>query len=269
MNLAFQALLLLLLYLPGAIAVYVYFRGQAGYAELPVITPSVTSRTALALVVAGALHAVWVPVSNAFAAQLWGLRVDLASVMFLMIGRYDDVDQYRRAVASVTGAPYLVFFYFVTLYAAAIALGDGFRRWVIARSLDARYPILRFTDRWFYLFSGKVLDFAREDEDIDRVGAQGEMTTEALSGTWISGVMEIGGKAFLYTGILEGYWYDRDGKLDSIWLSNVFRRELAADREAPDEAAVIDDRYYPIDGDYFVMKFADLKNVNIKYISVA
>lgn len=278
MNLAFQALLLLLLYLPGAIAVYVYFRGQYGYAELPVISPSVTARTALALVVAGALHAIWVPLSNAISSSFWGLRVDLAAVTFLIIGKYDDQAQFRHAIETITNAPYLVFFYFVTIYALAVAFGDGFRRWVIANSWDARYPILRFTDRWFYLFSGKVLDFASVDEGnanedkggegIEPSADQPPITTEELSGTWISGVMEIAGKAYLYTGILEGYWYDRAGALESIWLSNVFRRDLSQDRDEPDAAAVVDDRYYPVDGDYFVMKFSDLKNVNIKYISV-
>lgn len=275
MNLAFQALLLLLLYLPGAIAVYVYFRGQYGFAELPVISPSVTARTTLALVVAGALHAIWVPMSNLLASFFWDLRVDLATVTFLIIGKYDDQAQFRHAIQSITIAPYLVFFYFVTIYAVAIALGDGFRRWVIAKSWDARHPILRFTDLWFYLFSGKVLDFARAEEVSVANGQDNESSpdepgfaTEALSGTWISGVMEIAGKAYLYTGILEGYWYDRNGALDAIWLSNVYRRDLSDDRDEPDTAMTVDDRYYPVDGDYFVMKFSDLKNVNIKYISV-
>lgn len=77
---------------------------------------------------------------------------------------------------------------------------------------------------------------------------------------------------FLYVGVLVDYWFNRAGEPDAFWLTSVIRRNIEGDRPGDSNDSAVswweDPRYYKIDGDFFVLKFSEVKNLSIKFISV-
>lgn len=64
MNFAFPALLFLLLYLPGALFLFGYWGKFSEDRELLILSPSLTTRAAFALIIAFVFHAVWLGVGG-------------------------------------------------------------------------------------------------------------------------------------------------------------------------------------------------------------
>jgi len=81
--------------------------------------------------------------------------------------------------------------------------------------------------------------------------------------------VNVSGKAYLYTGILEEFFVNAEGKLDRVVLQEVMRRPIAADKNAPEaEAGAPSPRFYPIDGDYFVLRYSEAITLNIEYVKL-
>lgn len=77
---------------------------------------------------------------------------------------------------------------------------------------------------------------------------------------------DVGKGAVLYRGTLEEWFVNPDdGQLDRIVLSAASRRPFDRDKvDAQDEA----ERFYPIDGDYFVLRYEHMLSVNVQYIRI-
>src|ERR1700691_2640999 len=117
MNIALPAFAFLLLALPGFMAIYTYKGRLRPQNDALVSSTSMTMGWVLSLLVAGAAHAVWVPLANAYSRKLGsGAQVDLDSVLYLLAGEYKDVQAFTAFEHSLTDYPYCVFFYFATLY---------------------------------------------------------------------------------------------------------------------------------------------------------
>ena len=57
------------------------------------------------------------------------------------------------------------------------------------------------------------------------------------------------------------------GNLDRLILGGVSRRPLSKDKPAPgDEPMGPEERFYPVDGDYFVLRYAEITTLNVRYI---
>ena len=79
--------------------------------------------------------------------------------------------------------------------------------------------------------------------------------------------------SYLYRGIVSDFTFDRDGALDTIVLADAHRRRLVDDREesAPRAAvgpSVPDDRYYEIRGDFLVLRYSEIRTLNLDYFAV-
>lgn len=83
----------------------------------------------------------------------------------------------------------------------------------------------------------------------------------------MSSIVNVSGKAYLYTGILDGYFIDHEGNLDRLIMQEVMRRPMADDK-TPDTLGRELDRFYPIDGDYFVLRYSEAITLNIEYIKL-
>lgn len=93
----------------------------------------------------------------------------------------------------------------------------------------------------------------------------------------VSAIVEVAGQAYLYHGFLDEYFTDKDGQLDRIVLTATERRRIEQDRAiekpiqsagenepdvGPQDVAV---RFYPITGDYFVLRYSEIITLNIHY----
>lgn len=85
----------------------------------------------------------------------------------------------------------------------------------------------------------------------------------------VSAVVDVAGEAFLYTGFLDESFFAPDGTLDRLVLRTVMRRPISADKKpAEAERASSAERFYPVDGDYFVMRYSEAITLNIQYVKL-
>ena len=258
MNLAFPALLVLLLVLPGSIFRYTYARGTWGWSS-PTSFRSISDELAYSVVLAVGLHCLAI-----VGVGLLGFRVDFASVVALLIGDFGPSGkQYGRAIESVAMYPGRIALYFLGISFGASAAGHIAHKVVRALRLDHRTRIFRFRNEWFYLLSGEVMQFAESADDI-----------REIAGVYLSAVVDHSKESYLYRGIVADWSFDPQGQLDAITLRMAHRRPLSKDREKPDaripgELFDGDDRYYDIHGDRFVLRYSQIRTLNLDYFSLA
>lgn len=255
MNLAFPALLIFVLVLPGVILRYTYARGTWKWNSATSIQ-SLGDEIAYSVVIAGALHLLWGAIVSPF------VSIDLQSVLTLLAGTGAGTrDDFQAAISSATSHPYKVAWYFLSLYGASACLGYGAHSLVRWRHWDRKTRLLRFKNDWHYLLSGEILEFA-------------ELPYEAgkLDGVYLSAVVKHGGGDYLYRGIVADWTLDQGGELDRILLRLAHRRKLLEDREPGQERDPKDvnyerdSRYYDIEGQYFVLRYSETTTVNIEYL---
>lgn len=153
----------------------------------------------------------------------------------------------------------LIISYFITLLAASFVL-PKFSRQAIAKYRLDRYDsklawLLRLHDApWYYLLTGA--DFPKAD---------------VPSMIKVSAIVEVAKEAVLYVGVLDEYFLGTDGQLDRLVLQNVVRRAISKDKNTTKPDSILteysdENRFYSIDGDYFVLRNSDIKTLNIEYV---
>ena len=256
MNVAFSALLVFLLLLPGFL-----FRTYFKRAEKVVLDIKPFGQAAIdAFLTALVLDLVWYALSSA----LTGARADFKALLTLVAG--EKSSELEGAIAELARDPWHPGLFFASLYAFAIVAGFSLRRIVTRLKLDRRGAplanLLRFDTPWYYLFTG-----------YDRAAPP--------NGVAIGAVVSLGGIAYLYTGVLVEYFLDDQGQLNRLVLASAARRPLSED--APEEsdaspsegsAAVeasprADERFYPIEGDYFVLRYSEVLTLNVRYLDLS
>jgi hypothetical protein len=104
---------------------------------------------------------------------------------------------------------------------------------------------------WYYLFSGRILDIP---ESIELV--QVDVLVSSDHGNVI------------YCGILDDYFLSDEGGIDKLYLLNVYRRSFISDSSVEKNEFVdkeMDERYYNMPGDYFVVFGREILNINVSY----
>ena len=143
--------------------------------------------------------------------------------------------------------------YFLSLLSASFIIPSFVRLLVTHYRLDIHGNLisrmLRFNGApWYYLLSGA--DFTNESRP-DMIA--------------VSGIVEVAGTAYLYVGLLEDYFVDQEGTLDRLILSEVIRRPIDKDKDLLHENK---QRFYSIDGDYFVLRYSETITINVEYIKL-
>jgi hypothetical protein len=245
MNVALPAFVVFIVLLPGFIA-----RSRIKRIERLTLDYSPFGQVATeAIVWAGALHALWNWLTEVIFARVFHSNIALS----LLSSSADAQTNALKALAVHTS---WVTTYFGTLIAFAY-LGPMAIRLLITHCRLDRYDaqfstMFRFSQApWYYLLSGS--DFAK-DEIPDFIA--------------VSAIVDVAGKPFLYTGVLDDYFIDQDGQLDRLILEEVQRRPIDSDK-LPDDSGVLANRFYPIDGDYFVLRYSEAVTLNIEYIKLA
>ncbi|RYY28941.1 MAG: hypothetical protein EOO04_07780 [Chitinophagaceae bacterium] len=155
--------------------------------------------------------------------------------------------------------PFLVYMFINLLlnFLAALFL----RRFVLRHKLYKRYNVLSIYNKWY---------------DILKPKSNGQ---EEIS-VWLDVVLETRNDTLIYRGFLTDFWLDKDGGIKELHMEDVRRRVLS--RDEPNDPAhdhthaaaaestseiteAIDERYYYIPGERFIIKYQDVRNMNITY----
>ncbi len=239
MNLALPAILVFLLVLPGFL-----FRSRLKLAEQTSLDYSPFGRVVTeALLWSIALHGAWLAFATAF-----GEPVRTDALLGLLSS---SPDLQAVAVDAVSRASLRVFSYFLSLYAFAFVVPGVLRAVITQWRLDrhgARFSsVFRFYQApWYYLLTGADFDLYEQPDFI-----------------LVAAIVDVAGSATLYVGILADFFFDPDGHLDRLVLENVSRRPLANDRTDGE-----DQRFYRIDGDYFVIRYTEAITLNVQYVKL-
>ncbi len=233
MNVALPAAFLFLLAIPGYILRSQFSRPERTAPDATPFGRVLGASVLLAL----PLNALWVWLAE----RVTPYTVDWQAFLMLLAGtRSATPAVFARAVESPEGP----FIYISSLCLFAAALGYGARELIQRTGLDRRHRSLRMNAPWYYLFSPRLDDGSEPDAVV------------------ISAVVEIGRDAFIYVGRLESCFFTPEGTPDRLVLSSVSRRRMADDRTTGSNEP---ERFYDIDGDYFVLRYSETKTLNVFY----
>lgn len=292
MSIAFPALVITILILPGILFFYTYRRGIG---PSPIILQSIQSEIVhgilfsipINLIVVGLIN--WLPFPD----------VDFDAVIALLTGWHgeDDADIEQNIRALSQNAGLILFFVFIT-NACSIAAGYLLHAYVRYYRLDLRVDFLRFSNEWSYLFSGQeyAMNVLREEKEKEALLKRMESYDEdPLAGAlarrrvkvrkWQIPATEIkakeqeidlhvaavtiqqGNEVYIYRGVLDQYFFDKQGELKKIVIMYPQRRNIKDDHQTVmvDGKEVETEGFYDIDGHYFVIEYDRVLNLNLYF----
>lgn len=196
-------------------------------------TASVTAVTSITSTPAGPTAALWLALLSPDAAAQTGALIAASPHLGALAGHLGGVA------------------------ALALLLPAALRRLITRLRLDRRRSrwaaLLRAPQApWYYLFSGA--DFAA-DAVPDLVA--------------VSAVLEVAGQPWLYKGIVDEYFVDRDGRLDRLVLQQVVRRPVGPGLPAARAVAGRGEALESVDGDCVVLRCDEASLLRVEYIRLA
>lgn len=245
MNIAFPALLLFLLLIPG----FLYraaFKSLEGEKVDAGPFASTTLKSILSAFVLNILA--W-----AFVELVTPYTVHWDALLGLMVGEKADggtkTSGANAAIALVAAHPVPHVAYFALLYTVSLLAGWGTRAIVEKYSLDRAdrrfHRLWRSGTEWYYLFNGRDEPFKPYI-------------------VYVTTLVNLD-EPYLYRGIFERYFLTGNGELDRIVLSGVSRRKMSADRKEGEGKDEENPAFYTIYGDFFVLRYSEIATLNIAY----
>ncbi|MDQ6877285.1 MAG: hypothetical protein M3082_06230 [Candidatus Dormibacteraeota bacterium] len=245
MNVALPALVLFLVLLPGFVVRSRFKRAERASLDYSPFGQVVTE----AVLWAGVLHAVWLWACDHLVGYVLKPDVLMRLLSADPVGQSLAAGEVAKAWTPISG-------YFASLFAAAYLLPAAVRYGITALRLDRTghplSPLCRFNRApWYYLLTGA--DFEK---------------SEAPDLIAVSAVVDAAGAPVLYNGFLDDFYLAEDGTLDRMILQGVTRRPFDADKNANGGTSSAD-RFYPVDGDYFVLRYSEAITLNVEYIKLS
>lgn len=247
MNIAIGALVLLLLIFPGILFRYAYLSGPYSRKNFQ---SSLSDEIVLSLIPAFFIQTV----TYLLCELVLKINIDISLLMRLV----SQVSMIEKSEFEIIEDSILLFLvYNIITCSFGFLSGKIFRNLVAKNSWDIKFHSLRFNNEWYYLLSGRIIDFrnnARNSKKINMVRV--DVLTESQ------------GTTIIYSGILREFYLSKADGLDRIFLTNVYRRKLVDDSPRELTAPVeeeFDERYYKMPGDIFVIPYHQIRNINITY----
>ena len=247
MNFALPAITLLLLLLPGILAVQGFLGRIGRKTSDPVGQAGITWALLVALLIAPFIHLAL----NAFLHLFQAPPPDLRAVFVLLSGNFDEPTEFTSTIQALVEWPWHVTAYFLVASLLGLVLGWSAQRFVRTSQLDRTFSAFRFASDWHYLFKGEVRsDLPPPDFVV------------------VSATVDHSGQTYLYVGVLRHYVVDRQGELARLHMNSVVRRPIGQDRKQGQEQQHPDrtGRFYPITGDELVIVFKDVRTLNVRYM---
>jgi hypothetical protein len=208
-----------------------------------------------------------------------GFKIDFQFIFNLLIANNaaKDINKLNGYLSA-----FLLYMFINTVINFVFAL--LLRRFVLSRNLYKKYPVLSIYNKWYDILKPKS-------------------TASQPISVWLDVLLETKNDMLIYRGFLTDFWLDKDGGIKELHMEDVRRRVLSRDERAgsgqlndgpvsgPDDnhpkpgsnvnegnkeetsvfesgiSEEIDERYYHIPGEIFIIKYEDVKNMNITYYS--
>jgi hypothetical protein len=248
MNLAFPALMIVVLLSPGLIFTW----GIKRWLDLSFEQSQVLQSIPIVVFASAVLHLL-----GAIICTCIGSPISYESVLVLLQGGPDS--QLESAIAVVANSLGRTSVYFFCLLALGCLIGilaNRFLFWYRPDLHPALSGVFTLNNSWFYYLSG----------DCTRLPEAGWRSNRRPDIVRVSAVIPVGEATYLYCGLLADFFCDRSGNLDRLVLVAAMRRRMCDDR-SPDEEHNPDgdDRYYPIIGHRFVICYSRVSTLNFQY----
>lgn len=239
MNVALSAIVVFLILAPGFA-----FRSRYRRVERTSLDYAPLGQTVIqGVIFAAVFNLIWLAV-----ARLFGWTANLRDLLLLLAL---DTSGQADAIRRVAAHQYAVFFYFLTIFLAPLALAPAVRHFAERRGWhlpESRlYRFFGIEAPWYTLLR---VEAAQRDAD-------------AL----VAAVVNFGGKCYVVRGFVADFFVTPTGELDRIVLEFADRRPLEADE--PDHNNDAEERYYSIEGDFFVLRYSEAITLNVQYLQLS
>jgi hypothetical protein len=247
LNIAFSAVLIILLVLPGVIfnrcrSVSGRFKSQHQIADE--LFPSLGA--------ASIAHLVWV--FGCYLLSGWtGLIVDVEAVLLLVAGQLGKHKDSVDAIEAASSHPIAVLLYFASILLVCCGLGRA-HAWI---RLKRHGPV-----RAMMLFS------AEDESQARRFGQWAEtlpvdIPESGVAYTAIVASLTIGSTSYLYAGFLKKvFWDEATGEPEWLQLWSAVRRDITHDADLHSNSP---ERWYGVKGESFMIRFAEVDTLNLIY----
>ncbi|MEM9337423.1 MAG: hypothetical protein AAGA66_01760 [Bacteroidota bacterium] len=173
------------------------------------------------------------------------IQLDVVGTLLSTSLKYEEIKKTYAIVEDSLGG---ILFYHIILVGFGLLFGYLIRTAIRRFKLDRRYRFFRFSNKWYYIFSGECLDFPDVPDSYEEIGNKA-----------VNILCDVGGKQYIYSGWYSDYYLDAEGKLESIQLKDPVRRSIDKDNKEKD-------RYYLIPSKYFLIPSKSIININVLYI---
>lgn len=260
MNIAFPALLVFALVLPGFICRSAYFDTE----KTDLSNQPFSVEGTVSFVLSIALHLVWIQLSSAFSPILgFPVYVNVDDVFTLLSHTSENATQ--AALLNISNNIYPISTYFISLYIASWCLGTVAQMSVKHFELDIKFPTLfKFDIPWFYQFKRVVL--VSKDEHGDTVKTVITKDKYPKFFVMITCAVTRPDDTYLYSGALDDFFFKKDGTLDRIVLTAVYRRKISSDDEEKNAIDRASPPFYAIEGHRVIIRYEDISSLSIEYI---
>jgi hypothetical protein len=243
-NIAFTTLVILLLAMPGYIARSAYLTDDFTRDVLPT---NLTNEIALAILYSLPFHFIGITlVTHLYLSGYITTNVNFDVLFRLLAGQYgNDGAEFSRLSNNLYQYVHRIAAYFFCILLAALLSGILLRKIVWNYKLDVRIPTLfRYRNRWLYLLTGRE-----------------QLNLEDPYITVVDALTELGSTTQLYRGMVVGFTSNENGNLEDLYLGDTFRGKFA---ELASGGKLFE--WHEIPGEFFILKYADIKNLNISFI---
>jgi hypothetical protein len=164
----------------------------------------------------------------------------------------NDTKVLKEIFANISANIFRISFYFISLYAFSVL--TGFFSWLIIRktTLDRKLPVFRYPNRWYYILTGEIFDFSKKDKTNNRFE-----NSKNISIRYVDVLVQVGTYSLIYSGILHSFMLSKyNTGVDYIKLRSVKRKKISVEGQQ---------KFKKIPGEYLLLPFNEIKNINITY----
>jgi hypothetical protein len=236
MNIAFPAFFILVLIIPGFIFQNSYEKLENTSIEKKPFDVSSSLAFFYALILHVFLISVVVPLS--------GNEIHYDICIKLLTGSKSIS---ASDLGAISGNITKIILYFSSSFLLAYVFGKFFQK-IIFYFNPYKSSKYAFDTPWYYELTGKL----SETQDAELIK--------------LSCLVESNNTSFLYYGVLEDFYLDSNGQLNRVVLSGAMRRLIESDDSESTTPPTT--RFYEIKGDRLILKYEDIKNINIEYLYI-
>lgn len=238
MNFAFVTVLLLIISLPGIAIRRSYYASRF---SLNYVSTNIVNELIWSFVPAIFLHLVAIVIIEKYTSYVF--HIDYFG--YLATGG-NDSNKIHQIFENIHTNIFNILVYIISITVIAVILGNVLRWIVRGFGLDIFFRVLRFPNRWHYLFTGEYLDIER-----------GWKYHNKIDFILVDVLVEVGENSIIYSGILEDYYLSKTNVgLDRIIVKYPSKKEFSHDGKY---------EYREIPGNYLSIPYEKILNINIQY----